>query len=196
MNHTTSYRSGFLTGEIELLEGKLVNLRVAEKEDLPLIANWLSDLEFTGQYQGLRQFSKSEFEKSFGVEDKHELKEFIIEKKDGTKIGFIAHFYVLHVAGKLLEIGYSLIPSERGKGYCSEAVNIVVDYLFLSKDIMRIQAATDTRNVASQKVLEKAGFRMEGTLRKCGFIRGEWRDNCLYSILREEWKEPKILTKR
>jgi RimJ/RimL family protein N-acetyltransferase len=51
------------------------------------------------------------------------------------------------------------------------------------------------RNLASQKVLEKAGFKKEGTMRKYFFIRGELRDACLYSILREEWKEPKILTK-
>jgi RimJ/RimL family protein N-acetyltransferase len=94
-----------------------------------------------------------------------------------------------------LEIGYSLVPSERGKGYCTEAVRIMVDYLFLSRDTMRIQACTDTRNLASQKVLEKAGFKKEGTMRKYFFIRGETRDACLYSILREEWKEPKILTK-
>jgi RimJ/RimL family protein N-acetyltransferase len=88
-----------------------------------------------------------------------------------------------------------LVPSERGKGYCTEAVRIIVDYLFLSRDTMRIQACTDTRNVASQKVLEKAGFKKEGTMRKYLFPRGELRDACLYSILREEWKEPKILTR-
>jgi RimJ/RimL family protein N-acetyltransferase len=101
----------------------------------------------------------------------------------------------LHPAGRQLEIGYSLVPSERGKGYCTEAVNIMVDYLFLSKESRRIQAHTDLRNVASQKVLEKVGFRKEGTLRKNLFVRGEWRDAYLYSILREEWKDPKILTK-
>jgi len=51
------------------------------------------------------------------------------------------------------------------------------------------------RNVASQKVLEKNGFKKEGTIRKSFFAKGEWRDMLLYSILREEWKEPKILTK-
>jgi diamine N-acetyltransferase len=71
----------------------------------------------------------------------------------------------------------------------------MVDYLFLSRDTMRIQACTDTRNLASQKVLEKAGFKKEGTMRKYFFIRGEFRDAYLYSILKEEWKEPKILTK-
>ena len=88
-----------------------------------------------------------------------------------------------------------MILSERGKGYCTEAVRIMIDYLFLSKDRVRIQAQTETENLASQKVLEKAGFKKEGTLRKCDFSRGEWRDAYLYSILREEWKEPKILTR-
>lgn len=71
----------------------------------------------------------------------------------------------------------------------------MVDYLFLSKENMRIQAQTDARNVASQRVLEKAGFKKEGTLRKNFFMRGDWTDTLLYSILREEWKGPKILTK-
>ncbi len=94
-----------------------------------------------------------------------------------------------------MEIGYGLITSERGKGYCTEAVKTMVDYLFLSKNIVRIYALTNVKNVASQKVLEKAGFKKDGVIRKSLFINGEWRDRSLYSILREEWKEPKILTK-
>ena len=68
-----------------MLEGKLVNLRAVEKEELPLLAEWFNNPEFVGEYQGLRQFSKSEFEKAFGTEDKHEEKIFFIEKKDATK---------------------------------------------------------------------------------------------------------------
>jgi ribosomal-protein-alanine N-acetyltransferase len=180
-----------------LLEGKLVNLKVVEKEDLSLFAEWLTNPEVLGEYQGLRQFSKSELEKAFGTEDKHEMTDFLIEKKDGTKVGLISHFYIPHPAGfRQLEIGFTLLPNERGKGYCSEATNIMVDYLFLSKDTMRIQAFTDVRNLSAQKVLEKAGFRKEGTMRKYRFLKGEWSDDYLYSILREEWKEPRILTRR
>ena len=94
-----------------------------------------------------------------------------------------------------MEIAYGLNPNERGKGYGTEAVQLVVDYLFLSKDLARIQAIADVRNKASQRVLEKAGFQREGTIRKSIFNRGELRDYYLYSILREEWKEPKILAK-
>ena len=176
-----------------MFEGKNVNLRIMEKDDLPLFVEWVNKPEVFGEYNPLHQMSKTEAEKMF--ENPHEEKSFIIEKKDGSKIGFIAHFYVLHVAGRQLEIGYSLVPSERGKGYCTEATQLMVDYLFLSKDTMRIQAQTDPRNVASHKVLEKVGFKKEGTLRKSFFMRGEWRDAYIYSILREEWKEPKILTR-
>ena len=158
-----------------------------------MLTEWFNKLEVFGEYNPVHQMSKAELEKIF--ENPHEEKLFIVEKKDGGKIGFVAHFYVLHPASRQLEIGYSLLPNERGKGYCSEAIKIMADYLFLSKDIGRIQAQTDPRNIASQKVLEKAGFKNEGTLRKSFFMRGEWRDSYIYSILREEWKEPKILTK-
>ena len=178
-----------------MLEGKTVNLRVMEKEDVPLFTEWVNKPEVFGEYNPLHQMSKTEVEKM--LDNPSDFQLFFVEKKDGSKIGFIAHFHVLHLGtgSKLLEIGYSLVPSERGKGYCTEAVEIMVDYLFLSKNIVRVQAITDVGNVASQKALEKAGFKKEGTIRKSAFIKGEWRDGCLYSILREEWKEPKILTR-
>ena len=94
-----------------------------------------------------------------------------------------------------MEIGYILAPSERKKGYGSEAIKIIVDYLFLSKELVRVQAITGVDNFASHRVLEKAGFTKEGIIRKSAFIRGVWQDGVLYGILREEWKEPKILTK-
>jgi ribosomal-protein-alanine N-acetyltransferase len=83
----------------------------------------------------------------------------------------------------------------RNKGYGTEAITIIVDYLFLSKQLERIQATTDVTNKPSQRVLEKNQFKKEGIIRKAEFIRGQWRDEYLYSILKEEWKEPRILTK-
>ncbi len=177
-----------------MLEGKNVKLRVVEKEDLPLITEWMNNPEFWGQYFSPIQRTRTEMEKTF-ESNPLEYRQFIIEKKDGTKIGGIAHFNVLAPYGKTLEIGYALLPSERGKGYAAEAAKIMVDYLFLSKDVACIQATTDVGNVASQQVLEKTGFKKEGVMRKRFFSNGEWKDTVMFSILREEWKEPKILTK-
>lgn len=88
-----------------------------------------------------------------------------------------------------------LVPEERGKGFGSEAVKLMVDYLFLHKDIVRIQAETHPSNTASQGILVKAGFSKEAIIRKVFFSRGVYRDTALYSILREGWREPKILPK-
>ena len=177
-----------------MLEGKTVNLRVMEKEDVPLFTEWFNNTEFLGEYFSPSAPSRAEVEK-FLESALFETKGFFIEKKDGSKIGYIWHFNVFAPYGKMLELGYGLVPNERGKGYCTEAAQLMVDYLFLSKDIARIQATTHTKNVASQKVLEKVGFKREGKLRKTVLIRGERTDMFIYSILREEWKEPKILTK-
>jgi RimJ/RimL family protein N-acetyltransferase len=174
----------------KVLEGKNVNLRIMEKEDLPFYVNWVNDPAFFGEYNPVEQTTKAEMEKNYGTSPP-ERKRFFIEKKDGTKIGVIGVFPV----GDLWEIGFTLIPSQRGKGYGPEAVTIMVDYLFLSRDLVRIQANTDLRNMASQSLLERTGFKREGVVRKSMFIHGQWRDLLLYSILREEWKEPKILTK-
>ena len=173
-----------------MLEGRNVNLKIVEKEDLPLLADWSNNPEYLGEFIFLPQQPRTEWEKRYDNLTA-DTKWFFIEKKDGTKIGTMFHF----LRGELLEIGYVLAPSERRKGYGTEDVKIMVDYLFLSKKTVRVQAITDVDNLASQKVLEKAGFKKEGTIRKSTFVRGEWRDDCLYSILREEWKEPRILTK-
>jgi ribosomal-protein-alanine N-acetyltransferase len=172
-----------------LLEGKTVNLRIMEREDLSVLQDWDNNPEFMGKYEELRQETKTELEKTY--DNLKDAQWFFVQKKDGTKTGYVAHF----LAAGETELGYFIVPSERGKGYVSEAIEIMVDYLFLSRDLVRVQAKADTENVASWKALEKAGFKREGVLRKTFYCRGKWRDDCIYSILREEWKEPKILAK-
>jgi len=161
-----------------------------EKEDLPLISEWFNNPEYGGEYEPLEQITMKELEKWYENPRPNE-EWFIVEKKDRCKIGHIFHI----ASGRGFEVGYRLLPHERNKGYCTEAVRMFVDFLFLSKNTVRIQAKANPRNVASQRVLEKAGFRKEGLIRKDVFHRGQCQDGVLYSILREEWNEPKILTR-
>jgi RimJ/RimL family protein N-acetyltransferase len=93
------------------------------------------------------------------------------------------------------ETGFALVPTERKKGHGIEAVQIIADHLFQTTDVVRIQASTDAKSIPSMKVLERVGFTKEGIMRKSGYSRGIYRDEHLFSILREEWKEPKILTR-
>lgn len=157
---------------------------------MPLLQEWVNNLNIEGEYEPITQETIKDLEKQY--DDLKEGQWFFIEKKDGKKIGYVAHFVSM---GKQKAIGYALLPEERDKGYGTEAATIMVDYLFLSKNIIRIQAGIRPDNIASQKVLEKVGFKKEGILRKCFFSRGELRDTAIFSILREEWKEPTIIAK-
>jgi ribosomal-protein-alanine N-acetyltransferase len=172
-----------------MLEGKTVNLRLVERNDLPILLEWDNNVDFIGEFEPLKQETLGDLERKY--DNNKDEQWFFVEKKGGAKVGLIVHF---PSAGET-EIGYSIVPNERNKGFASEAIRIMVDYLFLSKGIVRIQAKADPENTASWKALEKAGFKREGVLRRTFYCRGKWRDDCIYSIIREEWKEPKILTK-
>ena len=172
-----------------MLIGNKVNLRIIEKSDLPIIKNWINEEDIDGQYEPIIQYTLTNLEKSY--DDNKEGQWYFIETKNGEKLGYVAHF----VSKSRRAIGYGLLPKHRSKGYGTEAAQLIVDYLFLSKDIVAIQAETHPENKASQRILIKIGFQKEGIIRKCFFSRGIWRDTAQYSILREEWKEPKILTK-
>jgi len=180
-----------------LLEGKTVNLRVLEKDDADFVVACFNSIDFWGDNPFWEQVSKSVWMRNFdnpsNMEILIEWKRFVIQKKDGTKIGIIWH--MVNQPYRVMEIGCFLVPSQRGKGYGAEATQLMLDYLFLSKNIGRIQAYTNAKNKTAQRVLEKVSFRVEGTVRKLLLVRGVWTDYYLLSILREEWKEPKILTK-
>jgi RimJ/RimL family protein N-acetyltransferase len=181
-----------------LLEGKNVNLKVEERDDIDFEVECWNDLDFRGEYNGIgEQISKSQlmqlYDHPSDVQKVTEPKTFIIQKKDGTRIG-LAYHRIYQPYG-VMGIGCFLVPSERGKGYGTEATQLLIDYLFLSRDIVRIQATTNVSNKTARRTLEKAGFKTEGTCRKLKLVRGVWNDFYLLSILREEWKEPKILTK-
>ena len=64
------------------------------------------------------------------------------------------------------EIGAALFPEHRGRGVGTEAQALLVEYLFDTTPAERVQAATETGNLAEQRSLEKAGFVREGVLRR------------------------------
>ncbi|MEX2104460.1 MAG: GNAT family protein [Bacilli bacterium] len=74
-------------------------------------------------------------------------------------------------------IGYSLDKIHNGKGYMTEAVQLVTDYAFNELHLHRIEAGVMPHNLGSIKVLEKAGYVKEGIARKNVKINGKWEDH-------------------
>jgi [ribosomal protein S5]-alanine N-acetyltransferase len=86
-------------------------------------------------------------------------------------------------ASKCGEIGYELHPSHWGKGFMSEAVEAVARCGFDAFSLNRIEAWTLPGNGASDRVLEKAGFHYEGTLRQKARIKNAFQDFRMFSRL-------------
>jgi RimJ/RimL family protein N-acetyltransferase len=168
------------------LIGTKVILRPLDNSDVDDFFKWWNDPEFSGEYAGFEPISRADVEELVGKEEW-----FVILSRSGdTKIGFISYYPVRRDYLNLFEIGYRTKPSERRKGYTTEAAGLLVDYLFSTKkEIERIESVTDADNIPSQRVLEKNGFRREAELRKRFFNRGVYRDEYMYSLLREEWQK-------
>ena len=85
-------------------------------------------------------------------------------------------------------MGYCLCDAAWGQGFATEAAGAVLRWAFDTLDLNRVQAQTDTRNIASSRVLEKLGFLREGTLRQDCIVDGDISDSWVYGLLRREWE--------
>jgi len=86
------------------------------------------------------------------------------------------------------ELLYLLNRHYWGRGYATEAVRAVLGYGFQELGLHRVYATCRPANVASSRVMEKAGMQREGHLRRHRWMKGAWHDSLLYAILEDEWQ--------
>ncbi|MEK4509005.1 GNAT family N-acetyltransferase [Paenibacillus sp. FSL K6-2524] len=88
----------------------------------------------------------------------------------------------------VVTIGYFLVEANWGQGIATEAVKILLDFLFMDVNVNRIQAEVMPQNETSKKVLLKNGFIKEGALRQATLWAGKGIiDIEIYSILKEDY---------
>ena len=162
-------------------KGQQVNIRPLEQRDLDWFTTWNNDPEYKGPFEPHEHLSRADVESWFQREKVAEW--WVVENKQGIPMGQL----VSGPQGDYYWLGYILHPKYRGHGYTTEAVRLLVGHLFESKDIIRVQAECNPENLASVRVLEKAGFTREGLKRKAILINGVYMDSAVYSVLRNEW---------
>ena len=108
---------------------------------------------------------------------------------DNMVIGSIGIFRQGNIHRQTAELGYYIAEEYWGKGIMTEAVKQICEYVFVKSDIIRIYAGPFAYNIASCRVLEKAGFQYEGTLRNNAVKNNKVIDMKMYSLLKVEIKE-------
>lgn len=81
----------------------------------------------------------------------------VLERASGLVVGGVGFFGT--PADGSVEIGYGVVPSRRDRGYATEAVRAMIDYAFTRADVREVRAGVEVDNLASVRVLEKAGLR-------------------------------------
>lgn len=105
---------------------------------------------------------------------------------DERVVGSIGVFRQGNIHRQTAEMGYYIAQGYWGKGIMTEAVKQTCEFVFGNSDIIRIYAEPFAYNTASCRVLEKAGFQYEGTLRSNAVKNGKIIDMKMYSLLKEE----------
>lgn len=104
----------------------------------------------------------------------------------GGVVGSIGIFRRDNIHYRTAELGYYIGEEYWNKGIATSAVKTACGRVFENSDIVRIFAEPFARNAASCRVLEKAGFEFEGTLRKNAFKKGVFEDMKLYSLIKQD----------
>lgn len=104
---------------------------------------------------------------------------------NGRAAGSVGIFCGTDVYEKSAELGYWLAEEFWGNGIITEAVKQLCQEAFDKFDIIRIYAEPFAYNTSSRKVLEKAGFSLEGIMKKGAYKNGQIQDYCMYALLKD-----------
>lgn len=166
-------------------------IRLAKPEDAEAIYAYRSDV-LENQYQGWHPGSVEEVRDY--IENMPQTMDMadicfqfaIISMDKDCLIGDMGIVFTNHDRMQA-EIGCTLNKDYQGKGYATEALEGMVNYLFGTLDKHRVITSIDPRNVASIRLVERLGFRKEAHFRESYYLRGEWVDDIIYAMLKKEW---------
>lgn len=112
---------------------------------------------------------------------------YMYHKLENRLVGDVA-FHNWYPEHRRSEIGYMIFNEEDKKhGYMSEAVQAILTYGFNEMNLNRVEACIGPMNLASQSLVLKFGFKLEGHLRQHYHKEGELQDSIIYGLLKEEF---------
>ena len=176
---------------MENIETRRLILRSFKLDNWQALFEYLSDPK-TYEYEPGNPIDEAEAKAISNQRSKSDDFIAVALKDTGTLIGQLSFKQTEPLELKCWELGYIFRAKYQGKGFATEAAVAIVKYGFQKLPVHRIVANCNPENMASWRVLERAGFRREGYLRKNIFFRktpeGEpkWTDTLEYAMLESD----------
>ena len=172
-----------------MLFGKRISLRPMRECDLDWFYDGYSDLRNRGGHYPLRIRSEPHVRRTF-AEDGYWRDDdgmLIIVDADGARLGYIEYFRPIGYLDAY-ELGYLLFDATAaGHGYVTEACRLLVDHLFETKRVNRLELRIHPDNAASIRIAEKCHFALESIARGVWYHRGRHHDLQVHALLRADW---------
>lgn len=86
-----------------------------------------------------------------------------------------------------MELGVTFAPAQQGRGYATEALGCILEYLFVTLDMHRISAVTAAENHAAAALFRRLGFRQEAHFVEHRWYKGYWDSEFVFGLLKREW---------
>lgn len=171
-----------------VLSGQAVTLRPVREADLSAIYDAHTNLRNRGAFFPLGVMSETAFRREHAEHGFWQKTEgMLVIESPGREIAGHVEFFRPVSYWDAFELSYQLYDDKyAGRGFVTEAVQLLVDYLFANKKEHRIHLVIVPENAPSRRIAEKCGFVLEGTARGAFFNDGRNQDVMLYSLLRTD----------
>ena len=176
-----------------MIYGERIRFRSPEREDLPIFVKWINDPEVRFGLSMFLPMSLAMEEKWFEnmIKQPQEEQPMTIETKKGDKwvtIGNIGIFDIKKIA-RSAEVGIMIGEKDYwNQGYGTEVMKLLLKHCFETLNLNRVFLRVYSFNSRAIRCYEKVGFIHEGSLRQAVYRNGQYADEHMMSVLREEWK--------
>lgn len=172
--------------------GERIRLRAVEHDDIKLFVRWLNDPEVTFGLSMYLPMSMTDEEKWFeGLASRSPAeKPLAIEMRagDGWKLIGNSGFFDVDPVAHSAEVG--ILIGEKNiwnQGFGTETMRLLLRHAFETLNLNRVFLRVYVDNPRAVRAYEKAGFKLEGTMREAVYKRGKFLDVHMMSVLRREW---------
>lgn len=174
-------------------QGHLVRLRAVEPGDWEVHFRWDQDTSMSRQLDfvwvpGSKEAAKRWAEGMASKEHQGDAFHFQIENLEGELVGSIAT-HDCEPRNGTFSYGVAVRGEHQGKGYASEAILMVLRYYFQELRYQKCTVRVHASNEASANLHKKLGFLHEGRLRRTVYTGGEYEDELVFGITREEFAQ-------
>lgn len=180
-----------MTPTLPTLETPRLKLRPPVAADVPALFEIYRDAESMRYWSRPEMTDPAEAEALLGDMKRHAeagtLFQWGLARREDDLVIGTCTLHRIDRNNRRAEIGYILRRDHWGRGLASEALTALLGHAFGTLGLHRLEADIDPRNAASIRLIERLGFKLEGTLKERYFIAGDIQDSAFSGLLAPEW---------